>query len=307
MLIALPKVRGEYRYNVMMSKITWLNVGGPADILFKPSDTNDLSYLIKNTDLPINVVGGTSNIIVRDGGIRGITVKLGKGFNYIKNKGKTSIVVGGAVLLSNLARFAEEHQIGGLEFLVSIPGTVGGGIEMNAGAYGSDIATIVRSIKAINLQDGNVYTISRQEMNYIYRGHRLKGRWIFVEAEFKGVNSEQRLITEKMTEIINKKYQSQPIMGKTGGCTFKNPQNYAAWKLIDESQCRELTIGGAKISKKHCNFLLNYKFATASDLENLGHKIKEIVKNKFNIDLEWEIRMMGEYSQNSIQQKNFMC
>ncbi|MFP3028286.1 MAG: FAD-binding protein, partial [Wolbachia sp.] len=170
MLISLPKVRGIYRYDILMSKATWLNVGGRADILFKPRDIEDLTCLIKNTELPVSVIGATSNIIVRDSGIRGITVKLGKEFAYIKSKGNNSIVAGGAALLSNLAYFAGEQQISGLEFLVGIPGTVGGGIEMNAGAYGSDIASVVQSIKAVNLEDGNLYEFSSEEMGYFYRG-----------------------------------------------------------------------------------------------------------------------------------------
>ncbi|MDD9331693.1 MAG: UDP-N-acetylmuramate dehydrogenase [Wolbachia sp.] len=292
MLISLPKVRGIYRYNVSMSKMTWLSVGGQADVLFKPRDTEDLMCLIKNTELPISVIGATSNIIVRDSGIRGITIKLGKEFAYIKHKSNDSIVAGGAALLSNLACFSEEQQISGLEFLVGIPGTVGGGIEMNAGAYGSDIASIVQSIKAVNLENGNLYEFSSEEMGYFYRGHSLKGNWIFVEAEFKGVHSEHELILQRVTEIINKKNKSQPIRGKTAGCIFKNPKNYQAWELIDKSGCRGLSTGGAKISQKHCNFLLNYNNATASDLENLGNHVQEMVKNKSNIELEWEIRVI---------------
>lgn len=295
MLISLPKVRGVYRYNVPMSKMTWLNVGGQADVLFKPRDIEDLTYLIKNTELPINVIGATSNIIVRDSGIRGITVKLGKEFAYIKCKGNNSIVAGGAALLSNLAYFAGEQQISGLEFLVGIPGTVGGGLEMNAGAYGSDIASVVQSIKAVNLEDGNLYEFSSEEMGYFYRGHNLRGRWIFVEAEFKGVSSEHEIILRRLKEIIDKKNKSQPIRGKTAGCIFKNPKDYQAWELIDKSGCRGLDNGGAKISKKHCNFLLNYNNATAPDLENLGNKVRDAVRDKFNVELEWEIRVLGSY------------
>ncbi|MDM8335644.1 UDP-N-acetylmuramate dehydrogenase [Wolbachia pipientis] len=295
MLISLPKVRGIYRYNVSMSKITWLNVGGQADVLFKPRDIEDLICLIKNTELPISVIGATSNIIVRDGGIRGITIKLGKEFAYIRCKDNNSIVAGGAALLSNLAYFAGEQQISGLEFLVGIPGTVGGGIEMNAGAYGSDIASIVQSIKAVNLEDGNLYEFSSKEIGYVYRGHNLSRRWIFVEAEFKGVGSEHGIILSKLKEVIDKKNKSQPLRGKTAGCIFKNPKDYQAWKLIDESGCRGLNSGGAKISKKHCNFLLNHNNATAFDLENLGNKIKDVVKDKFNVELEWEVRVLGSY------------
>ncbi|MDF0607461.1 UDP-N-acetylmuramate dehydrogenase [Wolbachia endosymbiont of Onchocerca gibsoni] len=295
MLVSLPKVRGTYRYNTLMSKITWLNVGGQADVLFKPRDIEDLICLIKNTELPINIIGATSNIIVRDSGIRGITVKLGQEFGHIKYIGNNSIVAGGAVLLSDLAYFAGEQQISGLEFLVGIPGTVGGGIEMNAGAYGSDIASVVQSIKAVNLEDGNLYEFSSKKMDYVYRGHSLNGRWIFVEAEFKGVSSEYKIILRKLKEIIDEKSKSQPIRGKTAGCIFKNPKNYQAWKLIDESGCRGLDNGGAKISEKHCNFLLNYNNATASDLETLGNRVKDAVKNKFNVELEWEIRVLGSY------------
>lgn len=294
MLINLPQVRGIYRRNVLMSKMTWLNVGGTADIIFKPFDIDDLINVIKNADMQISIIGATSNIVVRDNGIRGITVKLGKEFAYMKYKGDNSIIAGGAVLLSNLAHFACENNIGGLEFLIGIPGTVGGGIEMNAGAYGRDIASIIQTIKAVNLKDGNLYTFSNQEMGYFYRGHKLIGNWVFVEAEFKGVKSEQKPIQQKIHEIIDKKKNSQPMSGKTAGCIFKNPQNYQAWKLIDQSSCRGLSIGGAKISDKHCNFLLNYNNATAFDLENLGNKVQKIVKNKFNIQLEWEIRFLGK-------------
>ncbi|QKX01012.1 UDP-N-acetylmuramate dehydrogenase [Wolbachia endosymbiont of Dipetalonema caudispina] len=295
MLISLPKVHGVYRYNILMSKITWLKVGGQVDVLFKPYNIKDLTYLIKNVELPIHVIGATSNIIVRDSGIRGITVKLGKEFGYIKYIGNNSIIAGGAVLLSNLAYFAKKQQISGLEFLVGIPGTVGGGIEMNAGAYGSDIANIIQSIKAVNLEDGNLYEFSSKKMDYMYRGHNLNGRWIFVEAEFKGVSSEQTIILKKIKEIIHKKNKSQPIKGNTAGCIFKNPKNHQAWKLIDQSECRGLDNGRAKISKKHCNFLLNYNNATASDLEILGNKVKNAVKKKFNIELEWEIKILGSY------------
>lgn len=293
MLINLPEVRGVYRYNVLMSKMTWLNVGGPIDVLFKPRDVDDLTHLIKNTGLPIGIIGATSNIIIRDSGIRGITVKLGREFTYIRDKGNDTIIVGGAVLLSNLACFAEEQQIGGLEFLVGIPGTVGGGIEMNAGAYGNDIASILQSVTAVNLEDGKSYVLSSREMGYFYRGHSLKGKWAFVEAEFRGVKSEHTSIQQKMKNIIDKKNQSQPTGGKTAGCIFKNGESYQAWKLIDQSWCRGLSVGGAKISNKHCNFFLNYNNATALDLENLGNKVQEIVKSKFNVELEWEIRVIS--------------
>ncbi|MGL9733228.1 MAG: UDP-N-acetylmuramate dehydrogenase [Wolbachia sp.] len=293
MLINLPKIRGIYRYNVSMSKITWLSVGGQADVLFKPRDIEDLTCLIKNVELSINVIGVTSNLIVRDSGILDITVKLGKEFAYIKCIDSNSIIAGAAALLSNLAYFAGEQKISGFEFLVGIPGTIGGGLEMNAGAYGSDIASIVQSIKAVNLEDGNIYEFSNEEMGYFYRGHSLKGQWIFIEAKFKGVNSEYEVIFRKLKEIIDKKNKSQPIRGKTAGCIFKNPKAYQAWELIDKSGCRGLDNGRAKISKKHCNFLLNYNNATASDLENLVNKVRDTVRDKFNVELEWEIRFLG--------------
>ncbi len=282
-----------FRYNVLMSKITWFNVGGPAEIFFKPKDIDNLSHVIKNTALPINIIGATSNSIIRDCGIKGITIKLGKEFAYIKHKNNNSIIAGGAVLLSSLARFAAEYEISGFEFLVGIPGTVGGSIEMNAGAYDSNIASIVQSIKAINLNDGNLYTFSKKEMGYSYRRHSLQGKWIFIEAEFQGTRSEHLLINQKMKKVMHKKNASQPTVGKTAGCVFKNMEPYKAWEIIDAAGCRGLCLGGAKISEQHCNFLLNYNNATASDLENLGSKVQKIVKNKFNIELEWEIRILG--------------
>jgi UDP-N-acetylmuramate dehydrogenase len=286
-------MHGVSRYNVLMSKITWFNVGGPAERLYKPKDTDNLSYVIRNTELPINIIGATSNIIIRDCGIKGTTIKLGKEFAYIKRKDNHSIIAGGAVLLSSLARFAAECEISGFEFLIGIPGTVGGSVEMNAGAYGSDISSIIQSIKAVDLSDGNLYIFSNEEMRYSYRKHNLQGKWIFVEAEFRGIQSERVLINKRTAKILNQKNTSQPTIGKTAGCVFKNLEAYKAWELIDAAGCRGLCLGGAKISEQHCNFLLNYNNATASDLENLGNKVQKIVKDKFNIELEWEIRILG--------------
>ncbi|WFW29929.1 MAG: UDP-N-acetylmuramate dehydrogenase [Wolbachia endosymbiont of Menacanthus eurysternus] len=292
-MLNLPKVSGICRYNVLMSNVTWLRVGGKVDVLFKPRDIQSLMYLIKSTELTINIIGATSNIIVRDNGIRGITVKLGKEFAYIKYKNNNSIIAGGGALLTNLAYSAMEQQISGFEFLVGIPGTVGGGLEMNAGSYGGDIAGIVKSIKAVSLEDGNLYEFSSSEMGYFYRGHNLTGRWIFIEAEFTGVNSEYEIIFHKIKDILDKKNKSQPIREKTAGCMFKNPKSEKAWRLIDKSGCRGLNNGKAKVSSKHCNFLLNYCNATACDLESLGNNVRNIVRDKFNIELEWEIRVLG--------------
>ncbi|WP_333024067.1 UDP-N-acetylmuramate dehydrogenase [Wolbachia endosymbiont of Pentidionis agamae] len=292
--LLLPEIRGVYRKNTLMSRVTWLGTGGIADLIFKPYDTDDLIYFIKNINLPIDVIGATSNILIRDGGIKNSVIKLGKEFAYFIYKNNT-LRVGGATLLSRLAYFALEHEIGGMEFLVGIPGTIGGGVAMNAGSYGSSMSDILKSVKAVNLENGEICVISNNEMEYFYRGYNLKGKWIFIEAEFKIIKSKYQTIIKTIKENIGKKKKSQITVGRTAGSFFKNTTHHKAWKLIDKSGCRGLSIGGAKISEKHCNFLLNYNNATASDLENLGNEVQKRVKQKFNIDLEWEVKILGEY------------
>ncbi|QXK91897.1 UDP-N-acetylmuramate dehydrogenase [Neoehrlichia mikurensis] len=287
----LPPVLGQYRKGVQMKNMTWFNVGGIAEVLFKPANIDDLSYFIKSVDFQVNVIGVASNLIIRDGLIKGAIVKLGKGFTNIFCNA-TTITVGCAVLLANLAVFAKNNGISGFEFMVGIPGTVGGAIAMNAGAYGYDISSVLQSVKAID-ENGNIHVLSKNDIGYYYRGNSLNNNWIFIEATFIGKKLQKDVIASTMDKLICKRNHDQPIRVKTGGSTFKNPTGYKAWELIDAASCRGMKMGGAMVSDKHCNFLVNYNNATAGDLENLGNKVRDKVKNKFNIDLEWEIKFLG--------------
>ncbi|RCL19594.1 UDP-N-acetylmuramate dehydrogenase [Anaplasma marginale] len=287
----LPKVQGTYRRGVKMHNATWFNVGGVAEVVFKPSSVEDLAAFVRDTNLPISVVGVASNLIVRDGIVKGVVVKLGREFSYINCNGNI-ITAGCATLLSNLAVAAQESGISGLEFFVGIPGTVGGAIEMNAGAYGGDVASVLRSVRAVN-EHGEICTLSNDDMRYSYREHGLVGKWIFVDATFVGACGDRDAIKGTMREFIVRRNDSQPVRGRTGGSTFKNPEGHQAWELIDKAGCRGLQIGGAQVSEKHCNFLLNCGGATAKDLEDLGNEIRCRVHSMFGIKLEWEIRFLG--------------
>ncbi|MCU7611950.1 UDP-N-acetylmuramate dehydrogenase [Anaplasma capra] len=287
----LPKVQGTYRRGASMRNSTWFNVGGVAEVLFKPASIEDLAAFVRDADLPISVVGTASNLIIRDGIVEGVVVKLGREFAGIRCEGNT-IIAGCAALLGNLSMVAQDNGISGLEFFVGIPGTVGGAIEMNAGAYGSDVASVLHSVQAVN-EHGEVCTLFKDDMRYSYREHKLEGKWIFVTATFTGVFGDRNSIRGVMNEFIVRRNNSQPVRGKTGGSTFKNPEGQLAWELIDKAGCRGLRIGGAQVSEKHCNFLLNQGGATAQDLEDLGNEVRHRVSNLCGIDLEWEIRFLG--------------
>jgi UDP-N-acetylmuramate dehydrogenase len=291
---SLPKVRGRYRSNVKMSKMCWFGVGGDADILFVPADSADLqSFLMqRDHDIPVFVFGVGSNLLVRDGGIRGVVIRLGNGFNYIKHHDHL-IKVGAATLDVNVAYYAMEQGIAGLEFLSGIPGTIGGAIKMNAGAYGSDISNLLVTAVAIN-KCGEVKEFTVEEMNYHYRGNGLSEDWIFTEGNLLGLSGNKLTIQNKVDGIKNSRQITQPIRSKTGGSTFKNPEGYSAWKLIDEAGCRGMQIGDAKVSEQHCNFFINNGDATAADLENLIKEVQSQVLSKTNILLESEIKIVGE-------------
>lgn len=293
----LPQVRGEYRENYPLAKATWFGVGGNADILFRPADENDLAHFIKNK--PANVAfdcfGVFSNLIVRDKGYRGVVIRLGREFNFNKKIDEEKIEVGAATLDANLARFACENEIGGLEFFIGVPGTLGGAIAMNAGAYGSELKDVLVSAKAID-ESGNIIEIKNSEFGFKYRGHSLNKNLIFISAILQGKKDKKENILEKMNHITSSREATQPVRTKTGGSTFKNPANSdkKAWQLIDEAGCRGLKIGGATVSEKHCNFLINEGSATASDIINLGEEVRKRVFDKSGIMLEWEIKIIGE-------------
>ncbi|MDX1738977.1 MAG: UDP-N-acetylmuramate dehydrogenase [Alphaproteobacteria bacterium] len=296
LLSRLPNVRGRYSEGSQLARVTWFRVGGPADILYKPADLEDLQHFLKNkpSDIPVFVIGVGSNLLVRDGGIRGVVIRLGGAFADITAAG-TTITAGAAALDLNVAKTAARNSIAGLEFLSGIPGTIGGALRMNAGAYGGETKDILKRAFAVT-PEGDLVELSNKDMGFTYRNAAVPSDWIFVSAEFEGVAGEEQVIRDAMDEIQRKRAESQPIKSRTGGSTFKNPEGHSSWKLIDEVGGRGLTIGGAQMSNQHCNFMINTGTATAKDLEHLGEEIRLKVKNQFNIELHWEIKRVGDKS-----------
>lgn len=297
MTLKLPKIRGRYLFNTPLSKSTWLKVGGPADVLYKPADIEDLSDFLKNKpqDLLIFPLGLGSNLLVRDGGIRGAVVKLGKEFAKIQKKGDY-IVSGTAALDRNVALFAANAGLTGFEFLASIPGTIGGALKMNAGCYGSEIKDILVSAKAITM-NGEIKEYSPKELMYTYRSCGLKEDVIFVEATLRPTGTtSSALVHDQINVLLKKREETQPVGEKTGGSTFKNPPEQSAWKLIDQVGGRGLHLGGAMFSEKHSNFILNTGSATAKEIEDLAEDIRKKVLKQTGIELVWEVIRVGEHS-----------
>lgn len=286
--------RGTYKLNYNLAHLTWLKVGGAADILFKPEDLEDLRGFLKQNAsiLPVAVLGAGSNVIIRDSGVEGIVIKLGRGFTDIKFLEDGEMSVGAACLNFNLAKFALNNSITGLEFLVGIPGTVGGGVAMNAGAYGNEFKDIVTQVQAVD-KKGKVHEIDAKDITFIYRGNDLPKDWVITRVSFKAEKGNIDLIKAKMDEINKSRFETQPITEKTGGSTFANPIGYKAWQLIDEAGLRGKSIGGASMSEKHCNFMINNGGATASDMEELGEFIRKKVRENSGVELEWEIKRLG--------------
>lgn len=290
----LPKVRGQYRFNAALGNTNWFQVGGPAEILFKPADVEDLAEFMKHKpkDLPVTVIGVGSNIIVRDGGIEGVVIKLGRGFTDALVEG--DVVVAGAALLDvHLARFAADEGRAGLEFFSGIPGTVGGALAMNAGAYGAETKDVLIKAEAVT-QDGKIVALNLDDMKYTYRHYGGPEELIFTKAWFKTTEGEPKAIHAQIAEIQEQREATQPIREKTGGSTFKNPNGHKAWELIDAAGCRGLAVGGARMSLLHCNFMINIDAATAADLETLGEQVRQKVKAQSGIELEWEIKRVGK-------------
>jgi UDP-N-acetylmuramate dehydrogenase len=290
----LPKIQGEYRGNFIVSPLTWFKVGGPADVLFKPADIDDLSYFLSNIspEIPLFVLGAGSNLIVRDSGIDGVVIKLGRGFADITIK-DDKIVVGAGALNHSLAQFSLQNSIEGFEFLIGIPGSIGGGIAMNAGCYGKEFKDILHSVTMLD-REGKKYILLSEDLGFGYRHNSLKNWSIFVEASFKYTKGKQEEIKKKIDEITSARQISQPINQKTGGSTFANPEGYKAWELIDKAGMRGYKIGGAEISNLHCNFMVNTGNATAADLENLGEKVRQKVLETSGVELKWEIKRIGK-------------
>ncbi len=288
--------RARLRQGADLSKSNWFRVGGPAQWLFRPEHTNDLAAFLAllPREIPVMVLGVGSNLIVRDGGLSGVVIRLGRGFTQIEAQG-VKITAGAAALSLNTALVACEQSVSGLEFLSGIPGTIGGAVWMNAGAYGSDTSQVLVEAEIVE-RSGHVRTLSNSEVGFSYRHSALPQGCIVTKAVFHGKAGDRHVISQKIQEISAAREATQPVRSRTGGSTFKNPEGHKAWELIDKAGCRGLTIGGAQVSEKHCNFLINTGNATARDLENLGEEVRKRVLKASGIELEWEIKRLGQHS-----------
>jgi UDP-N-acetylmuramate dehydrogenase len=277
----------------LLSAVTWFRVGGPAEVLFKPADRDDLAQFLKAkpADVKVTVLGVGSNLLVRDGGIPGVVSRLGRSFAEITAK-SANIEAGAAALDLNVALTARDAGIGGLEFLSGIPGTVGGALRMNAGAYGADVSQVFRYADALDGK-GELHRLGAMEMGFTYRHSAVAEDWIFVGGAFAGHPDDPKLIHERIRAIQTQREESQPVKARTGGSTFVNPNGHKAWKLIDEAGCRGLRKGGAMVSEKHCNFLINTGTATAADIEALGEEVRRRVRDRSGVELAWEIKRIG--------------
>lgn len=290
----LPTVRGKMVAHAPLKDMTWLHVGGPAEVLFQPTDQEDLITFLKDcpSSAPITVLGASSNLLVRDGGIEGIVIKLGPNFARINVDG-TKITAGAGAMDINIARIAQKEGLTGLEFLSGIPGTLGGALRMNAGAHGGEIKDKVTSITLTD-RTGCLKTIAPDEMGFAYRKTATPQDWIFLSATFEASKGDQAIIDSTMKDIRAKRIDAQPIRERTAGSTFANPDGLKAWELIDKAGCRGLAIGGAMMSTHHCNFMVNTGDATATDFENLGEEVRRRVHESSGIDLTWEVRRIGQ-------------
>lgn len=294
LLSHMPSVRGRLRADAPLAPTTWFKVGGPADVLFRPADADDLCTFLaeRPAELPVTVLGVSSNTLIRDGGIRGIVVKLGRGFTDVTPSGPDGLEVGAGALCATAALQAEVAGLGQLAFLSGIPGTMGGALRMNAGAYGGETAGVVDWAEAID-PSGTLHRLSVNELGYAYRHCAIAEDWVFVRARVRGESGASGIAAE-MAAIAKSRAESQPLGTSTGGSTFRNPPGEKAWQLIDAAGCRGLRVGGALMSEKHCNFMINDQGATAADLESLGETVRARVQATSGISLQWEIRRIGE-------------
>jgi UDP-N-acetylmuramate dehydrogenase len=290
----LPELRGRLAANQPLAEFTWFRVGGPAQVLFMPQDEADLGYFLAHisTDLPVMVIGLASNLIVRDGGVPGVVIRLGRGFSDIKVEEGERVRVGAAVPDVKLARAAQEAGIAGLEFYRGIPGAVGGALRMNGGAYGGETKDVLVEARGVD-RAGSVRVYANADMGYTYRHCGVADDVIFTEALFQGRSGDPAEIAAAMDKITESREATQPVKSRTGGSTFKNPQGHKAWQLIDAAGCRGLVVGDAQVSELHCNFLINRGQATAADIETLGETVRRRVKENSGIDLDWEIKRVG--------------
>lgn len=291
----VDEVRGRLTPDAPMDRVTWFRAGGLAELMFQPHDTDDLITFLKilPEDVPLTVVGVGSNLLVRDGGIPGVVLRLSaKGFGSVDLDGENRIRAGAICPDKNVAAMAMDHGLGGFSFFYGIPGSIGGALRMNAGANGSETADRVVEVHAVD-RKGNRVVLSKQDMGYSYRRSTAPSDLIFTEVVFEGYPEERSKIRAEMDAVRNHRETVQPIREKTGGSTFKNPEGHSAWKLIDEAGCRGLMIGGAQMSALHCNFMINTGNATGYDLEYLGETVRQSVFETSGIKLEWEIKRLG--------------
>lgn len=291
-----PDLRGRLLANQELSGLTWFRVGGPAQILFTPADDEDLAYLLSKLpeDVPVTVIGLGSNLIVRDGGIPGVVIRLGgKAFGEITLESGDRLRAGTAVPDVKVARAAADASLDGLAFYRGIPGSIGGALRMNAGAHGGETTDVLFSARGVT-RKGEIVTLSHAEMGFTYRNSAAKTRdIIFTSALFQGRPGDQAEIQAEMDRVTQAREAAQPIKERTGGSTFKNPEGGKAWKLIDAAGCRGLRVGGAQVSEMHCNFLINTGGATAADVEGLGEEVRRRVKENSGFELQWEIKRLG--------------
>jgi UDP-N-acetylmuramate dehydrogenase len=291
---AMPELRGRLLANQSLAELTWFRVGGPAQVLFTPSDESDLAYFLKDLpdELAVYVVGVGSNLIVRDGGLPGVVIRLApRGFGETAAEGDI-VSAGAAALDKRVAETAAAANLAGLEFYFGIPGTIGGALRMNAGANGAETRDVLIEATGID-RKGNAHIFSNADMKFVYRNAGIDPSIIFTSARFRGKQASAEAIRARMNEVQTHRETAQPIREKTGGSTFKNPPGNSAWKLIDAAGCRGLKLGGAQVSEMHCNFLINTGNATGHDIETLGETVRERVKQNSGIELHWEIKRIG--------------
>ncbi len=296
MIDLLPPVRGRYQVDVNLSSRSWFRTGGAAEVLFEPEDSDDLKFFLSErpAETAITVIGFGSNLLVRDGGVDGIVISLGEKFRGIAFNGRI-IEAGAAALDVSVARAARENGIAGLEFLSGIPGTIGGGIRMNAGAYGGQISDIVIDANVLDA-NGGAHELNQCQLDFSYRRCAVPKDWVIVSARLQGEEGDLKEISGRMNAISAARIESQPRT-RTGGSTFSNPPGHKAWELIDRAGCRGLKRGGAMVSEQHCNFMLNTGSATAMDLELLGEEVRSRVLKETGVYLEWEVRRIGKAPQ----------
>lgn len=304
----VPELRGRLTPDAPMSAVTWFRTGGRAEVLYQPADEDDLAMFMAALpdDVPVLVVGVGSNLLVRDGGLKGVVIRLSaRGFGNIETVGDTQIKCGTAVPDKMLASAARDAGLGGFHFYHGIPGAIGGALRMNAGANGTETCERVVEVYAVD-RNGKKHTLSNADMGYSYRHSQAAKELIFTGALFEGYSEDKAIIQKQMDEVQHHRETVQPVKEKTGGSTFKNPEGHSAWKLVDEAGCRGLMVGQAQMSPMHCNFMINTGGATSHDLESLGETVRTRVLDKSGIRLEWEIKRLGEFASDQKPVQEFL-